>query len=126
LLGGATDAGQQHQSERVYRYDIAHNQWHQEPLTLPHPLSGSESCIVDTNHLLVIGGYDANRKQGLHEAWLVDMRTQRWTQLDPFPKGGTVLGAVACDGSGHAYLLRGASDPTHPTADFWLLTIHEG
>ncbi|GHO94492.1 hypothetical protein KSF_045400 [Reticulibacter mediterranei] len=126
LLGGATDAGQTHQSGRVYRYNITHNQWQQEPLTLPHPLSGSASCAIDSDHLLVIGGYDASSKQGSHETWLINMRTQRWTQLDSFPKGGTVLGAVACDGRGHAYLMRGASDPKHPTADFWLLTVQEG
>jgi serine/threonine protein kinase len=126
LLGGATDAGQTHQSERIYRYDITHNQWLQQPFTLPHPLSGSASCALDSNHILIVGGYDANRKQGVQETWLFNVRTQHWTQLDPFPKGGSVLGAIACDGHDHAYLIRGASDPRHPTADFWLLTLHEG
>jgi len=125
MLGGATNAGQSHQSKQVYRYDIEQNRWQQEPSTLPHPLSGAASCIADPDHIVVIGGYDAAHKQGLHETWLVDMHTHHWTPLAPLPRGGSVLGAAACDGHGHVYLVRGASDPSHPTADFWLLTIQQ-
>lgn len=123
MLGGAMNAGQTRQSKQIYRYDIARNRWQQLAMTLPHPVSGFAGCAIDSGHLVVIGGYDALHKQGLSDTWLVDLQTQHWTALAPFPLGGSVLGAAACDGHGHAYLVRGAaSDPNHPTADFWLLT----
>jgi serine/threonine protein kinase len=123
LLGGATNAGQSQQSNRIYRYDIEHNRWQQESLKLPIPLSGAASCMADPDHLVVIGGYDAVHKQGLNEAWLIDVHSYHWIPLPWLPSGGSVLGTAACDGHGHVYLVRGASDPSHPTADFWLLTI---
>jgi serine/threonine protein kinase len=123
MLGGATDAGQAQQSKQIYRYDIGHNRWQEEALTLPYPFSGATSCRADPGHIVVIGGYDAAHKQGLRETWLVDMQTGRWIALAPLPRGGSVLGSAACDGHGHVYLVRGASDPSHPTADYWLLSI---
>jgi serine/threonine protein kinase len=123
MLGGATNAGQSQQSERIYRYDIEHNRWQLELQVLPYPLSGAASCMADPEHLVVIGGYDATHKQGLNETWLVDLHSHLWIPLAPLPGGGSVLGTAACDGHGHVYLVRGASDPSHPTADFWLLNI---
>jgi hypothetical protein len=61
---------------------------------------------------------------GLNTAWLVDLHTLRWSPLAALPVGDSVLGAAACDGKGHVYLVRGASDPNHPTADFWQLTVN--
>lgn len=123
VLGGATDAGQSQQSRQIYRYEIGDNRWQEEALTLPYPISGATSCIADPGRIVVIGGYDAAHQRGLRRTWLVDVETGRWMELAPLPSGGSVLGSAACDGHGHVYLVQGASDPSHPTANFWLLSI---
>jgi serine/threonine protein kinase len=123
LQGGATDAGQNHQSNSIYRYIRAQNKWTQTKARTPQPLSGATSCLLSKDNLLVIGGYDATKHTGRNQAWLVNLHTLRWTGLRPLPAGPSLLGAAACDGHNRAYLVRGASDPAHPTNDFWRLSL---
>ncbi|HCI81152.1 MAG TPA: hypothetical protein DHW02_15855, partial [Ktedonobacter sp.] len=83
----------------------------------------ASSALVQPGKLIVIGGYDVIHKRGQAQTWLVDLHTLHWTQLTSLPIGGSVMGAAASDGNGHVYLVRGASDPSKPTADFWQLTL---
>jgi serine/threonine protein kinase len=123
LQGGATDAGQTQQSSNIYRYNIVQNRWTQMQTRTPLPLSGATSCLISKDQQVVIGGFNATRHAGYNLTWLVNLRTLRWTRLRPLPMGGSLLGAAACDGHNSAYLVRGASDPAHPTNDFWHLTL---
>jgi hypothetical protein len=123
LQGGATDVGQQEQSNRIYRYDIAHNRWTEAPERMPQHLSGAASCTIANGRMVVIGGYDAVHNAGRNTAWLVNLRTLVWNPLTSLPAGNAVLGTAACDGNGHVFLVRGASDPSHPTADFWEMSL---
>ena len=124
LQGGATDAGQHNQSNKIYAYNVSQNSWTEEQATMPQQLSGAASCSIRPGQMVVIGGYDATHNTGLNTVWLVDLHTLRWNPLASLPVGDSVLGAAACDGRGHVYLVRGASDPSHPTADFWQLTVN--
>ena len=123
LIGGAFDSGQQHQSQAMYRYNPTNNTWSQATSNTPISLSGASSALVQPGKLIVIGGYDVIHKRGQAQTWLVDLHTLHWTQLTSLPIGGSVMGAAASDGNGHVYLVRGASDPSKPTADFWQLTL---
>jgi serine/threonine protein kinase/N-acetylneuraminic acid mutarotase len=123
LLGGSVDAGQHQPTMRIYRYNIALNAWMVAPTNAPLAFSGAASCLDGPGRLVVIGGYDASQNKSLNNAWLVDLRTLHWTPLATIPNGGSLLGTAACDGHGHVFLLRGANNPSQPTADFWELTI---
>ena len=123
LLGGAKDAWQHLPTSQVYRYDILQNVWTQEPSPTPVAFSGAASCLSDRGHMVIVGGYDAVHDTAMDQSWLLDLQTLHWTPLAPLPSGGSLLGASACDGQGHVFLVRGATDPTHPTADFWELRV---
>ena len=123
LIGGATDAGQHIQTNTEYTYNTSSDSWQQVATNAPYALSGTASCIVRPGQLAIIGGYDNTRNKGLDTAWLVNIHTMKWTPLAQLPTGSSVLGAAASDGQGHVFLVRGASDPSQPTADFWELTV---
>ncbi len=123
LIGGATDAGQHTQTDTVYTYSTSSDAWQQAPTNAPTTLSGAASCTVRPGQIVIIGGYDATHNKGLDHAWLVNIHTMQWTALAQIPTGNSVLGAAASDGHGHIFLVRGASDPAQPTADFWELTV---
>ncbi len=123
LIGGATDAGQHIQTNTEYIYTTSSDSWQQVAANAPLALSGAASCIVRPGQLAIIGGYDDTHKKGLDTVWLVNIHTMKWTPSAQLPTGGTVLGAAASDGQGHVFLVRGASDPSQPTADFWELTV---
>lgn len=123
LLGGSTDAGQNHPTTHIYRYNIALNAWTVAQTSAPLAFSGAASCLVSSGYLVVIGGYNATSHTSRSAVWLVDLRNLQWTQLTTIPNGGSLLGAAACDGHGHVFLLRGANSPSQPTANFWELTI---
>ncbi len=126
LLGGAQDAGQHLPSTRIYRYDITGNTWAEEQAVSPLALSGAASCTDGHGEMVIVGGsagYAGGHERVLGQSWLVDLQTLRWQPLAALPTGGSLLGAAACDGEGHAFLVRGANDAGHPTADFWGLTI---
>jgi serine/threonine protein kinase len=123
LLGGSKDAGQSLPAKQIYRYNIAQNAWTTEQATAPIPLSGTASCLNGPGQLVIMGGFDAVHHTSLGQTWLVDLQTLRWEPTDPLPSGGSLLGAAACDGTGHVYLSRGANDPSRPTPDFWELSL---
>jgi serine/threonine protein kinase len=123
LLGGATDAGQQTQSDKIYRYDIVHDSWSQEIVTLPHPISGEASCSPYPYELALIGGVDPSQSVGTTNTLLFDLRTFHSTILPTFPGGGSALGVAACDNTGHLFLARGTSDLQLATRDFWILMV---
>ena len=123
LLGGAQDSGQFAPSRQIYRYDITQNAWTTESTTSPVPVSGASSCLNKSDQLVIIGGFEAKTNQTTGQSWLVDLHTLHWTPATSIPSGGSFLGAAACDGAGHAYLSRGANDPSSPTPDFWKLTL---
>ena len=123
LLGGAQEAGQHLQTNKIYRYNMAQNAWTQEPTTTPIPLSGVSGCQVHQGLMAIVGGYDALHGTGMDQVWLVNLQTLQWQQLQPLPAGGSVMGVATCDGMGHLYLERGGTDPNHPTPDFWELTV---
>ncbi len=123
LIGGATDAGQHQQTNAIYIYDTASNVWEQATANAPSAFSGAASTTVRPGQIAIIGGYDPTHNKGLDRAWLVDVHTMKWTQLTQLPTGGSVLGTAASDGQGHVFLVRGASDPSQPTDDFWELTV---
>jgi serine/threonine protein kinase len=123
MLGGARDAGQDMPIRRIYRYDIARDSWSVEQTSVPGLLSGASSCLNTQRQLVIVGGYDAQHKRPLGQAWLLNLPGLRWTPLAALPAGGSVLGSAACDGAGHVYLARGANDPSKPTRDFWQLTL---
>lgn len=124
LIGGATDAGQHEQTNAVYTYDTTSNVWGQAATNAPVALSGAASCVVRAGQVAIIGGYDPTHNKGLDQVWLVDVHSMKWTPLTHLPTGGSVLGAAASDGQGHVFLVRGASDPSQPTDDFWELTVN--
>jgi hypothetical protein len=123
MLGGARDAGQSLPIKQIYRYDIAQNNWTSAQTTSPTLLSGASSCLTKQQQLVIIGGYDAVHNKPLEQAWLLDIPGLHWTPLSALPAGGSVLGTAACDGAGHVYVSRGATDPNSPTRDFWQLTL---
>lgn len=123
LIGGSSDAGQNRPAQAIYRYDIAGNLWTQETSSAPAPVSGAASCLNAPQQLVIIGGYNAARNSSLNQTWLVDLHTLRWQPLAPVPGGGSLLGTASCDGGGHAYVTRGANNPSKPTADFLELTL---
>lgn len=125
LLGGASDAGQHTQTQDIYRYNIAQNAWTLANVQTPFPMSGVASCTPQVGQLVIIGGYDASLNKGRTQSWLVDLHTLHWTALNDLPSGGSILGAAASDNQGHVFLVRGASDPDHPTGDFWEMTIRQ-
>ncbi|WP_165423643.1 protein kinase domain-containing protein [Ktedonosporobacter rubrisoli] len=125
LLGGAGDVQQQHQTDRIYRYDLAQNSWSQALFTLPRALSAAASCQLSNTQALIVGGYEASHNIPLGQAWLLNLRTLKHAPLTTFPAGSSVLGIAVCDGKGHAFLVRGASDLNHPTADFWQLNMRK-
>lgn len=123
LLGGARDAGQHEPSTQIYRFSPQHNSWSLLPATTPDNISGSASCSDGQGHLVVIGGYNAQRNRSFNTAWLLDLQTLQWHPLPSLPGGGSVLGTASCDGRGHVYITRGANNPAQPTADFLELTL---
>ncbi|GCF07419.1 protein kinase domain-containing protein [Dictyobacter arantiisoli] len=123
LFGGSADAGQKRQSAAIYRYDIATNHWSTLAQHLPQTISGASGCLITPTKLVIVGGYEQSRHAGKDTAWLTDLSTLHIQSLNPFPAGGSVLGAIACDGQGHAYMARGADNPGNPTRDFWELSL---
>ena len=123
LLGGSMDAGQSLPAKQTYHYDSARNTWTTEQAPSPAPFSGASSCLNGPEQLVIVGGYNSFSNKTSGQTWLVNLHTLRWTPLAPLPFGGSLLGTAACDGTGHIYLTRGANDPSHPTPDFWELTI---
>ena len=123
LIGGATDTGQHAQTNAIYIYNTRSDTWQHASTEAPVALSGTANCIVRPGQLAIIGGYDPVHNKGLDTAWLVDIHTLKWTPLAQLPTGASVLGAATSDGQGHVFLVRGASDPSQPTADFWELTV---
>lgn len=124
VFGGSTDAGQQQQTNSIYSYDIAHNSWSQAATSLPQTISGASGCTIMPGKLALIGGFDKAQQRGKDSSWLIDIQTLQIQPLIPFTAGGSVLGASACDGQGHAFVVRGADDPQLPTRDFWQLQVH--
>ncbi|GCE04359.1 protein kinase domain-containing protein [Dictyobacter aurantiacus] len=124
LFGGSTDAGQQQQTNSIYSYDIAHNSWTQAATSLPQAISSASGCTIVPGKLALIGGFDKAQQRGKDSSWLIDTQTLQIQPLIPFTAGGSVLGASACDGHGHAFVVRGADDPQLPTQDFWQLQVH--
>ncbi|GER87338.1 hypothetical protein KDW_15000 [Dictyobacter vulcani] len=125
IFGGSEDAGQQKQTNHIYRYDIASNLWSQAPTSMPVAVSAASGCTVIPGKVLLVGGYDSTRQQGKDSTWLIDTQTLQAQPLVPFTAGGSVLGASTCDGQGRAYVIRGADDPHVPTRDFWQLRLTE-
>ncbi len=123
LIGGAQDTGQQEQTNGVYIYNERTNTWAQFSSNAPLMLSGAASCIVQPGELAIIGGYDPTHGAGSNQVWLVDLNTLKWTHEPNLPNGGSVFGSAASDGQGNIFLLRGASDPSKPTADFLELAL---
>ena len=126
LLGGATDAGQHMQTNKIYRYDITFNTWTQQPGSTPQLLSGAAACQVWPGQMAFIGGYDAVHNTSLNSTWLLDLDTLDWQKLAPLPASGSLLGTATCDGNGHLFLTRGANDLKKPSQDFWMLTVQPG
>jgi serine/threonine protein kinase len=123
LIGGSKDAGQRLPTSNIYRYDTIQNVWTLEPISAPMAVSGAASCLDGQGHLVILGGYDPAHTNALDTAWLVTLKTLKWTALPTLPGGGSLLGAAACDGAGHVFLERGANNTGHPTADFLELTL---
>ncbi len=123
LLGGSVDAGQHRPSVSIYQYDTVQNTWQLLPAPSPIALSGATSCRNSSRQLVIIGGDDAAHHKSLNTVWSFDVSTLNLQSLPPLPSGGSLLGATACDGNGHVYLVRGANNLNRPTADFWVLTI---
>jgi hypothetical protein len=123
LIGGSKDAGQRQQSSHIYRYDTAQNRWTLEPTSTPEAISGASGCLDGHNHLVILGGYDAVHATVRATAWLVTLNTLNWAALPVLLRGGSLLGAAACDGAGHVFLERGANDSGRPTSDFLELTL---
>jgi len=123
LIGGATDTEQHKQTNVIYTYNVGKDAWTQSAINAPVALSGTASCAVQPGQLAIIGGYDANHNNGSNQVWLVDLNTLHWTHEPNLPTGGSVFGSAASDGNGHAFLVRGASDPSQPTSDFLELAL---
>ena len=81
-------------------------------------MSGTASCTIWPNQLMIVGGYDNTSGIGSRAAWLFNTQTLHWKRLPQLPRG-SVLGAATCDGNGHAFIVRGVDQPTTPTHDFW-------
>ena len=118
LIGGASDAGQHDQQKSIFRYTVSNDSWSQLAVSTPKPMSGSASCTIWPDQLMIVGGYDNARGTGSRMAWLFDTQTLHWKQL-PALLAGSVLGTATCDGNGHAFIARGVDQPTTPTHDFW-------
>jgi hypothetical protein len=79
---------------------------------------GSAMTADQHGHIVFIGGYDPIHNVTPAQTWLVNLQP-----LPPLPQGGSFLGAAACDGKGHVYLVHGANNPARPTTDFLILTF---
>ncbi|MBA2678093.1 MAG: hypothetical protein H0U76_06830, partial [Ktedonobacteraceae bacterium] len=123
LLGGASDAGQHSQTNKIYRYDIASDSWTQATDSLPQAISGAAGCQVRPGQLALVGGYDPTHDTGTKNTWLLDLHTLKWRSLIDLTIGGSVLGAAACDGKGHLFLERGTNNPKVPTSDYWEMVV---
>lgn len=123
LLGGATDAEQHIQTNKIYRYNIALNTWTQQASRMPQLLSSEAACQVWPDQMVFVGGYDVIHNTGLNSTWLFNTQTLDWQKLLPLPTSGSLLGAATCDGNGHLFLTRGAETLKKPTQDFWMLTV---
>jgi serine/threonine protein kinase len=123
MLGGSTDAGQMQQTNKIYSYDISSNSWSQSSTSMNQFLSGATGCMIQPNKLVLVGGYDPTHNHGSATTTLIDLQTLQSTTLPSLTTGGSVLGTIACDGNGHAYMTRGADHPQQPTRDFWKLVV---
>lgn len=123
MIGGAQDTGQHKQTNSIYSYNVRANTWAQSPAGAPLALSGAANCVVQPGQLAIIGGYDAKHDTGSNQVWLVDLNTLKWAHEPNLPTGGSVFGGAASDGQSNVFLLRGASNPSQPTADFWELAL---
>ncbi|HEX7734396.1 MAG TPA: protein kinase [Ktedonobacteraceae bacterium] len=123
LIGGSRDAGLHQPSTHIYRFNPQQNAWSLDSNAIPGPISGASSCPDGQGNLVVIGGYNPTLNRAFNTAWLFNLQNLQWRALPPLPSGGSVLGTASCDGRGHVYLTRGASNPAKPTADFFELTL---
>ena len=123
LFGGSIDAGQQHQTNKIYLYDIASNSWSQSVTSMPQQISGTSGCSVWPGQFVIVGGDNPVSQHGLNTVWLFDMHTLKARTLASMPGDGSILGAAVCDNQGHVYVLRGTSNPQKPTRDFLELFV---
>ncbi len=126
LLGGASDAGQQNATNKIYRYDIATDSWTQATDSLPQAISGASGCQAWPGQLVMVGGYDTTHNTGNKNSWLIDLQTLKWRALADLTIGGSVLGTAACDGKGHVFLERGTNNPRLPTNDYREMVVAPG
>src|SRR5690242_8849983 len=72
LFGGSIDAGQQHQTNKIYLYDIASNNWSQSATSMPQQISGASGCSVWPDQFVIVGGYNPVSQHSLNTVWLFD------------------------------------------------------
>lgn len=123
MFGGSSDAGQQQQSQKIYRYNTLGDSWEPMQTSLPQPLSGAASCEMSTGQIIAIGGYGNTAQTGPAQARQVNLYDMHWQTLPVPPFGHAEMGNALCDNDGHVFVERG-SDKTHrPTVDFWELSF---
>jgi serine/threonine protein kinase len=123
LFGGSNDAGQQQQSQQIYRYNTLGDSWQTMQASLPQPLSGVASCEISAGQIIAIGGYGNTVQSGPTQARQVNLYDMHWQTLPIPPFGHAEMGNALCDNNGHVFVERG-SDATHrPTVDFWELNL---
>ena len=123
MFGGSDDAGQQQQSQQIYRYNTLGDSWQTMQASIPQPLSGAASCEMSTGQIIAIGGYGNTAQSGSAQAKQVNLYDMHWQTLPAPPFGHAEMGNALCDNNGHVFVERG-SDATHrPTVDFWELSL---
>ena len=123
MFGGSDDAGQQQQSQQIYRYNTLGDSWETMHATLPHPLSGAASCEMSTGQIIAIGGYGNTSQTGPGQARQVNLYDMHWQTLPVSPFGHAEMGNALCDNNGHIFVERGADATHRPTVDFWELSL---
>jgi len=123
MFGGSDDAGQQQQSQQIYRYNVPGDSWQTMQATLPRPLSGAASCEMSTGQIITIGGYDNTAQSGPAQARQVNLYDMQWQTLPVPPFGHAEMGNALCDNNGHVFVERGADATHRPTVDFWELSL---
>jgi N-acetylneuraminic acid mutarotase len=123
MFGGSDDAGQQQQSQQIYRYNTPGDSWETMHATLPHPLSGAASCEMSTGQIIAIGGYGNTSQIGPGQARQVNLYDMHWQTLPVSPFGHAEMGNALCDNNGHIFVERGADATHRPTVDFWELSL---
>jgi len=121
LFGGAEwNAGVFYDDTWAYNYSS--NEWVElSPLVRPPPrFNPGVAYIPDRQAILIFGGYKPPDRN-LGDAWLFDVKTDTWRELEPSnsPTPRSNVGMAYDTKNGRVILFGGSSNSEYPTSDTW-------